>query len=111
MDAACEAEGRDPATLPLSVMTGWLIGADQADLHDRAARLAEWEGEDGGSHAFLDGRPDAWIVGTAAEAIERVRELEAVGVKRIMAQHLLHRDLDAIALLGGEVIPAVGSRA
>ncbi len=45
LDAACEAEGRDPATLPLSLMTGWLVGADEADLHDRAARLAEWQGE------------------------------------------------------------------
>lgn len=107
LDAACEAEGRDPASLPLSVMTGWLIGSDEADLHDRAARLAEWQDEGSDAQAFIDSCPDAWIVGTAAEAIEQARELEAVGVKRIMAQHLLHRDLDAIARLGSEVIPAL----
>ena len=26
LDRACEAEGRDPATLPLSMMTTWLVG-------------------------------------------------------------------------------------
>jgi hypothetical protein len=29
-----------------------------------------------------------------------------VGVSRVVAQHLLHRDLDTIALLAREVIPA-----
>ena len=53
LDRACEAEGRDPATLPLSMMTGWLIGADEAELHDRAARLAEWKGAGGNGKAFL----------------------------------------------------------
>lgn len=107
LDAACEAEDRDPASLPLSVMTGWIVGRDEADLHDRAARVAAWRGEDGDAEAFIAAQPDAWIIGTAAQACERAAELEAGGVQRIMAQHLLHRDLDAIALLGDEVIPAV----
>ncbi|HEX3238598.1 MAG TPA: TIGR03560 family F420-dependent LLM class oxidoreductase [Solirubrobacterales bacterium] len=107
MDAACEAEGRDPATLPLSLMTGWIVGADEADLLDRARRLADWQGEEGDAQAFIDAQQDSWIVGTAAEAIDRARALEAAGVTRIMAQHLLHRDLDAVALLGSEVIPAL----
>ena len=43
LDRACEAEGRDPATLPLSLMAGFVIGADEADLRERAAtRMAEW---------------------------------------------------------------------
>ena len=107
MDAACEAEDRDPATLPLSLMTGWIVGSDEADLLDRAGRLAEWQGESGDPQAFIDAQQESWIIGTAAEAIERARALEAVGVQRIMAQHLLHRDLDAITLLGSEVIPAL----
>jgi F420-dependent oxidoreductase-like protein len=107
MDAACEAEGRDPATLPLSLMTGWIVGSDEADLLDRAGRLAEWQGESGDPQAFIDTQQESWIIGTAAEAIDRARALEAVGVRRIMAQHLLHRDLDAIRLLGSEVIPAL----
>ena len=35
-------------------------------------------------------------------------ELAVHTVKLLMAQHLLHRDLDAIGLLGRDVIPALG---
>ena len=88
-------------------MTGWLVGADQEDLRDRAKRLAEWKGEPPDPDAFLASRRDAEIVGTTAQAIDQLRELDQVGVKRIMAQHLLHRDLDAIELIGREVNPAL----
>ena len=43
LDDACEKEGRDPATLPLSMMTGWLVGADRAELLERAGRLSRME--------------------------------------------------------------------
>ncbi len=107
LDAACEAEGRDPATLPLSMMTGWLVGADLAELHDRAARLAEWEGETGGAEAFIAGLRDATILGTTDQAIEQLRALEAAGLTRLMGQHLLHRDLDAVELMGRQIAPAL----
>jgi F420-dependent oxidoreductase-like protein len=107
LDRACEDEGRDPATLPLSLMTGWLVGEDEDDLRDRAKRLAEWRGEGDDPDEFLAGVPGAWVTGTPAEAVEHLRELREAGVKRIMAQHLLHRDLDAIELIGVEVIPAM----
>jgi F420-dependent oxidoreductase-like protein len=107
LDRACEDEGRDPATLPLSLMTGWLVGADEAELKDRARRLAQWRQEADDADEFLAGIPDSWITGTVAEAVGRLRQLKEAGVKRVMAQHLLHRDLDAVQLIGSEVIPAV----
>jgi F420-dependent oxidoreductase-like protein len=107
LDGACEAEGRDPANLPLSMMTGWLVGADQEDLRDRAARLAKWKGQGDDGDRLLATVPDAWIGGTVPEALDQLKELEQAGLTRLMAQHLLHRDLDAIALLGGKVIPAL----
>lgn len=107
LDAACEAEGRDPATLPLSMMTGWLVGADRAELVDRAARLSKWKGEGGDGEALLAALPDSTIQGTGTEAIARLRELEAAGLTRLMGQHLLHRDLDAVALMGREIAPAL----
>jgi F420-dependent oxidoreductase-like protein len=104
LDAACEAEGRDPASLPLSTMTGWLVGADREELRRRAARLAEWNGEGGDADPFLD---DSTIQGTVSEAVEQLRGLEEAGVSRVMCQHLLHRDLDAIAVMGREIAPQV----
>ncbi len=107
LDGACEAADRDPKTLPLSLMTTWLVAGDQDELRDRASRLAQWrhEGDDG--EAFLANVPETWIVGTVPEALERLRDLADAGVTRVMAQHLLHRDLDAIETIGRDVIPAL----
>jgi alkanesulfonate monooxygenase SsuD/methylene tetrahydromethanopterin reductase-like flavin-dependent oxidoreductase (luciferase family) len=107
LDRACEDEGRDPATLPLSMMTVWLVGADRDELLDRAARLSRWKGEDGDGETFLAGLRESAIQGTAEEAIEQLRELEAAGLTRVMGQHLLHRDLVAVALMGREIAPRV----
>ncbi len=89
---ACEKAGRDP--IPFSVMTGFLVGRDQHELESRAARLGV------GSSP-----PPTWIVGTVERAIEQLRALRDAGVSRVMLQHLLHDDLDAVALLGRELAP------
>ena len=92
LDRACEAEGRDPATLPLSLMAGFLIGADEADLRERRARMAEWRGHDEIS--------PSWLYGTVDQVRERLAEYAETGVERVMFQHHLFRDLDAVALIG-----------
>lgn len=107
LDEACEAEGRDPASLPLSMMTGWLVAADHEELRDRAARLSEWKGQGGDGDAFLANPRKGTIVGTVPEALDQLAELERAGLTRLMAQHLLHRDLDAIELIGRAVNPAL----
>ena len=85
--------------LPLSIMTGVLIGSDGADYDARVKRLEEWNGDAGIS--------GAWITGTPDDAIAQLKELEAAGVQRAMLQNLLHRDLDHVELIGREIIPAV----
>ncbi len=99
LDAACEAIGRDPASLPLSLNTGWIVGDDRVELKMRLQRLAGWEGA-ADADAYRESLHESWIVGTTDEALEIVSELAAAGVSRIMAQQLLHRDLDAVELLG-----------
>jgi alkanesulfonate monooxygenase SsuD/methylene tetrahydromethanopterin reductase-like flavin-dependent oxidoreductase (luciferase family) len=106
--AAWEAVGRDPATVRFSVMTGCLVGADSDELAERSSRLARWRGEDPDHpERLLDALPDAWIVGTPSEAIEKLRALADAGVDRVMLQHLLHEDIDMIELIGREIVPAV----
>jgi F420-dependent oxidoreductase-like protein len=107
LDEACEREGRDPATVRFSLMTGFVGGADREELVDRAARLARWEGKGDDGEAWLRQLPPTWIAGTTQQVVERLRELEAAGVERVMLQHLLHRDLAAVALIGLDVVPAV----
>ncbi|MGH2715397.1 MAG: TIGR03560 family F420-dependent LLM class oxidoreductase [Thermoleophilaceae bacterium] len=105
LDSACRREGRDP--IPLSLMTGWLAGEDRAELLERAARLAEWRGHDGGSESFLRSVPESWLTGTLEEVTAALLELAGAGVERVMLQQLLHRDLDAVELIGRRLAPAV----
>jgi F420-dependent oxidoreductase-like protein len=101
--AACRDAGRDPATLCFSLMHGFLIGADEADLRARADRLGEWNGE----RVALDALRRTWLAGTPDEVIARLREYEAAGVERVMLQHNLFRDHEALELLAAEVVPAL----
>jgi len=88
-------------------MTGWVVGEDRAELLDRAERLSRWRGNAGGGESFLASLPESWIAGTLDEATARLRELAAAGVERVMLQHLLHRDLDAVEQIGRRVVPAL----
>lgn len=107
LDAACERIDRDPAALPLSLMTGTLIGTDQGDLEARAARLMRRTGQDGGDvGAFLAGRRPGEITGTVDQALERLTAIAEAGVTRVMMQHLDHQDLGFVALVGRDVVPA-----
>jgi F420-dependent oxidoreductase-like protein len=100
---ACERAGRD--AMPFSVMTGVVVGADPAELKTRLGRLAGVLGRD--PDALLADRPPGWVIGTVDEAAEQLRALRDAGVSRVMCQHLLHDDLEAVALLGSELAPRV----
>ena len=41
--------------------------------------------------------------------LEKLAGLSEAGVERVMLQHLLHDDLEAVALIGQELIPAAAS--
>ncbi len=98
---ACAQVGRD--ALPFSVMTGVVVGADEAELRDRAARLTERAGLPDVASA----PPAGWIVGTVESAAEQLAALKQAGVSRVLCQHLLHDDLDAVALIGDRLASAV----
>jgi F420-dependent oxidoreductase-like protein len=101
LERACADAGRE--MLPFSVMTGVVLGADEAELRDRAARLEERSG----FARLVEEPPSGWIVGTIEAAAEQLGALAAAGVDRVMCQHLLHDDLDAVALIGEQLAPAV----
>ncbi len=102
---AWEAAGRD-APPTFSFMTCTLVGADEAELHARAKRLMELEGETGDPKAWLESVAGEYVVGTVPQVLDRLGELSEAGVERIMMQHLLHDDLNAVRLIGEELIPA-----
>ena len=103
LDEACGRAGRDPATLRFSLMTTCVVGRDEAELRERASRVAAVTGAADGE-AVLAARRETGVVGTVEQVRARLAELEAAGVERVFLQHLDHRDLKMVALVGRELV-------
>jgi alkanesulfonate monooxygenase SsuD/methylene tetrahydromethanopterin reductase-like flavin-dependent oxidoreductase (luciferase family) len=88
VDRAAKEAGRPP--LVFSVMYSCVVGADRADVADRLAAFAAARAED-------DAPP---ISGTVDEVVETLTSYARAGVDRAMLQHLVHEDVEMIALLG-----------
>jgi alkanesulfonate monooxygenase SsuD/methylene tetrahydromethanopterin reductase-like flavin-dependent oxidoreductase (luciferase family) len=99
--AACEAAGREP--IPFSLMTTTLMGADAADLARRAEAFTAWTGTDV-DPGDLD---PTWIAGTLDDVVAQLERYAQAGVERVFLQHLVHRDLATVELIGRELVPAV----
>jgi alkanesulfonate monooxygenase SsuD/methylene tetrahydromethanopterin reductase-like flavin-dependent oxidoreductase (luciferase family) len=97
MERACEEVGRDP--LVFSMMIGCVIGEDEGEVVDRGRRLHDRSGSDDPFDGWFARRRDAWLVGTVDEVGTRLEDYAAAGVERVMLQHLLHDDTDALGLL------------
>ena len=101
LDAACEAEGRDPASLRFSLMTPFVLDMDHAqrfvERYPKAGPAQEWFEEL--RRRGLAGGPDELVAG--------LREFEAIGVERVMLQHVIHEDLDVVATIGRELAPSL----
>ena len=103
LTAACEAAGRDPASLTRSAMVGVLVGATADELRGREKTVLAALGQDAGS-GWLDERRQRWIYGTPDEARARIEKYAEAGVERMMLQDFVPRDLDMIDLLGRELV-------
>jgi alkanesulfonate monooxygenase SsuD/methylene tetrahydromethanopterin reductase-like flavin-dependent oxidoreductase (luciferase family) len=105
LDKACERGGRDPATLRYSLMAPLVVGRDERGVRQSAQRIGERFGRD--PQTVLERYAQNGPVGTVDQVIERLKEIEALGFDRVMLQHLAHRDLDTVALIGRELAPAL----
>jgi alkanesulfonate monooxygenase SsuD/methylene tetrahydromethanopterin reductase-like flavin-dependent oxidoreductase (luciferase family) len=99
LDEACERGGRDPSTLPFSVMTPFLL-----DL-DHARRYVERSPSQGPAELVFEDLRRRGLAGGPDELAAGLKEFEAAGVERMMLQHIVHDDLDVVATLGREVAP------
>jgi F420-dependent oxidoreductase-like protein len=108
LEAAWREAGRDPATVRLSLMTTCITGRDRGELRERVAAVQAVTSRGGDPDALLAEPPEHWLFGTAEQLAERLAELEAAGVDRVMLQHLAHHDLDMVAVLG-EVAATLGT--
>jgi F420-dependent oxidoreductase-like protein len=99
LGAACEAIGRDPATMGRSVMAGVLIGRDEAELARRKTALLAAFGNESGGDAWFATRKPRWVLGTPDQARAMVERFAAAGAERLMLQDFIPRDLAMIDLM------------
>jgi F420-dependent oxidoreductase-like protein len=107
VSAACEAMGRDPATMRRSLLAKAIVGIDEAEVRRRAATLMTWTNEEGDVGAYLDELRATHVAGTVEQVVERLVEYAAAGIERVLLHQLVHEDLESIELIGREIVPAV----
>ncbi len=105
LDEACERAGRDPSTLRYSLMAPCVIGRNEQEVSESARRIGARFGRD--PQEVLERHQEHGPVGTIAQAVERLKQIEEIGYERVMLQHLAHDDLETVALIGRELAPAV----
>jgi F420-dependent oxidoreductase-like protein len=95
--AACEAAGRDPATLKTTVAQTVCCGANEAELARRAAAIGQTP-----AHVRAHG-----LGGLPGEIVERIGQFAAVGAEKVYLQVLDLADHDHLRLIASEVAPHV----
>ena len=86
-EAARDA-GREPLTFSMFIAA--VLGRDEAEAEDRR-------------RAWIDTTSTPvtpQLVGTVEQVAQALREYESAGLERAMVQHLVHEDLEMVALLG-----------
>jgi alkanesulfonate monooxygenase SsuD/methylene tetrahydromethanopterin reductase-like flavin-dependent oxidoreductase (luciferase family) len=95
-DEACEAIGRDPATLIRSAALTVCCGADESEYRRRAVAIGRDPDELRKSDA---------AAGTPAEVVARLASFRDAGAARMYLQVLDLDDLDHLRLIAAEVAP------
>jgi F420-dependent oxidoreductase-like protein len=95
--AACEAAGRDPGSLVYSVAHPVVVGSNEAEFTRRAAAIG-LDPESARKSPFA---------GTVDQVVDTLGDWAAAGLQRAYLQVLDLSDLDHIALIAAEVLPAV----
>ncbi|HEY5011789.1 MAG TPA: LLM class F420-dependent oxidoreductase [Acidimicrobiia bacterium] len=93
--SACEAIGRDPATLTTTVAQTVCCGANEAEVERRAAAIGQ-------TSANLRANS---LGGLPGEIVDRIGEYAAVGADAIYLQVLDLADHDHVRLVASEVAP------
>jgi F420-dependent oxidoreductase-like protein len=106
--AACESAGRPPATLPVTWMGTCIVAGDDEELHRRAADYMAMMGRTGedGAAAAAELRPRG-IVGTYAEAQERMAAYVAAGAERLYLRVLNLEEPEMLLEIADEVAAPV----
>jgi len=98
LDELVREEGRDPAAVRRSMMTGCVFGRDPQEV------VRKVEARTKGERTVDDLRQRGLLVGTASEIADQLEELTRAGVQRVMLQWLDQDDLDGLQALASVII-------
>ena len=118
-DAACEREGRDPKCFRRSAGVYMLAGSDEADAKRRFERLID-RTPSGVLQRSMGGAAVSWdefrrdkVAGTRDEVVERLKELESLGVEEVIvglgAVPFQVADIEDVEFVGTEIASAFRS--
>jgi alkanesulfonate monooxygenase SsuD/methylene tetrahydromethanopterin reductase-like flavin-dependent oxidoreductase (luciferase family) len=106
LDEACEAENRDPASIPLTLMTGCIVGSSEDDFRARAERIHAAVGS-GSFDDWLDKISGTFVLGGPRRAIDHLRALADADVTGVLLQMQDPDDLDMLDAIAEHIAPHV----
>jgi alkanesulfonate monooxygenase len=80
LDQICEAVGRDPASLPMSVFVPLCVGSTEAEVQ----RLLQSYRDTNPQFTGMMSNLEPWIMGTPGQVQDRLQALDKAGVARLM---------------------------
>ncbi|MGL6235889.1 MAG: LLM class F420-dependent oxidoreductase [Segniliparus sp.] len=97
--AACEAIGRDPASMVFSNAFVICVGRDEAEVARRAAAIGR---------EVEELRANSPLAGVVDEVVDKLGKVAELGSDRFYLQTLDLADLDHLALVAERVVPQLG---
>lgn len=113
LERHCQEVGRDSSQIARSMMIGHIIGANQAELRERAERIQRIIPSTQGmpvDEVLQRMRERGWLVGTPDEIVDAIQARARLGVSRIMLQTHDQEDMSALELFASAVMPKISSR-
>jgi probable F420-dependent oxidoreductase len=98
LDQLCEAAGRDPASLPLSIFVPLCVAPTEAEVEQTLQLYRDTNPQ----FAGMMGSLAPWIMGTPSQVQERLHALDEAGTARVMiaVNHDLHREMLPLLMAG-----------
>lgn len=107
LDEALRSAGRSPGDFTFSLMTTCIVGRDRAELEQGVRDVLKRTDNDTSVDDYLAEAANQRIVGTTEQVAARLSEYAEAGIGRVILQHLNHRDLDMVRLIGSDLVDAL----
>ena len=104
---ACRAVEREPTELLYSQNMVTVLGDDEREFRERMEQLRQRQRDPRSLGEFIASHRDAWLLGTARDAVRSLEARAAAGVQRVVLQDELGC-LEMVSLIGRDVLPALG---